>query len=207
MITSSQMRALERTAQAHGILKETLMENAGREVAKTIQEHCDLIGKHILLFAGVGDNGGDGLVAARHLRKNNHTIIFLCGEKEKMSEETREKYELIRKSIPIIYIKTPDDLQKVKLQPQLSYLFIDALIGIGLQGDVHEPIASAITFFNNNQAHKVAIDIPSGIDADTGLAATPHSQVDLIITLHDIKTGLIKMRDKTIIVDIGLGKK
>lgn len=207
MITSSQMRALEREAQAHGILKDQLMENAGKETARNLHEHCDLIGKRIVIFAGVGDNGGDGLVAARYLSKDNNVIIFLCGDKEKMSEDAQNKYILIKKTIPVVHIRTPDDLHKVKLQPHLPYIFIDALIGIGLQGDIREPIISAIKFFNENEGYKVALDVPSGLDADTGSLTTPHTNVDLIITLHDLKTGLVELRDKTIIIDIGLGKK
>ena len=83
-------------------------------------------------------------------------------------------------------------------------IIIDALLGTGSSGELKEPIASVIEEINNSTAFKVAVDIPSGINPDTGEAANKAINADLIITFHDIKQGLEKFKDKTIVIDIGI---
>jgi len=208
MITAQQMRELELYALSKDVSPAKLMENAGKQVFKTITDRYELAGKRIVLFCGTGSNGGDGLVTARYLCENGlSVVVLLFGHKDNLSEEALENYDLVRKKVNIIPILEKNDLSKFKFQPHLNFVFIDAMLGIGLKGAVREPVASGIDFFNSTSAIKIALDVPSGINADTGDALDKSCECDLIVTLHDLKCGLQKYQDKTVIVDIGIPRK
>lgn len=204
MITSQQMRQLERKAAQHGITSSELMENAGREVFLAVKEQYDLVGKRVVLFCGSGNNGGDGFAAARYFADHCPVIILFFGSKDKLSEEALEQYELVKTKANVIVIKTGDDLQKFHFQEHLSFIFIDALLGIGIKGVVEDPIAAGIDFFNSTKGIKVAVDVPSGINPNTGEVQGIACQVDCIVTFHDLKQGLEQFQDRTVVVDIGI---
>ena len=204
MITLKEMHALERHAKSQGVFSSELMDNAGKQVARVIKERYPLAGKHIIIFAGSGHNGGDGLVAARHLATECPTSVFLFTSKQELSETVKEKYDLIKGKVPIFEIKTLQDLQNIKIQPGLKTIIIDALIGTGFTPPLQEPLLSAINYFNGLKSTKISIDIPSGTHPDQGPLNSAYCQSDVIIALHDIKIGLQEFADKTIIVDIGI---
>ncbi len=107
-------------------------------------------------------------------------------------------YERIKNKI--IY-----DYKKINFN---SYDFIiDAILGTGIEGKLREPISTVISLTNNSQAFKVAVDIPSGLNPDTGKACGKAVNADLIVTFHDMKKGLKKHKDKTVVVDIGIPNK
>ncbi len=203
MITTKQMRNLERFALTKGILPIYLMENAGRGVFEEVKAKYDLVGKHVIIFAGSGNNGGDGLVAARYFAKECQVIVFLFADRLKLTQEAQENYEKIRKNVNVVPITSKEDLMRVRFQERHDLIFIDALMGLGFQGEVKELMQTAIEFFNAKSAIKVAVDIPSGLNADTGEGSL-FCVVDLIVTFHDLKVGLEKLKDKTVVVDIGI---
>lgn len=203
MITSQEMKKLERSAAAHGIIPLELMENAGRRVAEVILERCDGQDKQVVIFAGAGNNGGDGLVAARYLRKYCQTLVLLFGEKKKLPEEALENYEKIKKHVNILPITSKEDLEKFHFQTNLKYILVDALVGTGIKGELKEPVSFAIDYFNSLPGFKVAVDMPSGMDPDTG-EGNNICQVDLVVTFHDFKPALEKLKEKTVVVDIGI---
>ncbi len=207
MITAKQMKALERHAQTQGIFPKDLMENAGRQVYTVTHENYDLRGKHIIFFCGNGNNGGDGFVAAKYFAQENPVVVLFFGEKERLTEEAREKYDELKKSVTIVPITSPDDLKRFHIQPTLDLVLVDALLGTGFQGGLHDPISFAIDYFNSLSGIKIAVDIPSGMNPDTGEVEDKACRADLIITFHDIKTGLEKCKEKTIVVDIGIPKQ
>ena len=98
MLTIKQMKALEREAQKKGIFPIDLMENAGKEVAKVVREKYDP--KHIAIFCGNGNNGGDGFVAARYFAENSSVIVFFFGDEENLTEEAKENYDKLKKDFP-----------------------------------------------------------------------------------------------------------
>ncbi len=206
MITSQQMRQLERKAAQHGITFAELMENTGKEVFFAVKEQYDISNKRVVVFCGPGNNGGDGFAVARHFAQHCPVIILFFGSKEKLSEEAFEQYELVKNKANMIVIKTRDDLQKFHFQEHLPFIFIDALLGIGINSVVEDPIAAGIDFFNSTKGIKVAVDVPSGIHPDTGEVLGIACNVDYIVTFHDLKPGLEQFQDKTVIVDIGIPK-
>ena len=200
MITIKEMKALEEEAIQSGISIEELMENAGKAVFETVKEKYELDGQQIVVFCGQGNNGGDGFVAARYFAEENNVLVLFFGDPEKLSEEAKENYNKIKDAI--IDIRNKEELEEFHFQNK-DYVFIDALLGTGVSGSVREPFASAIDLFNSVSTLKIAVDLPSGMDADTG-EGEKVCDSDLIICFHDLKKGLQKYKDKTVVVDIGL---
>lgn len=183
-----------------GISKLQLMENAGKGIYKTLKEKfTNLKDKRILIVAYHGNNGGDGFVAARYLCEEAETDILFIGDEDKFKEEAAANFKKIEEN---------NKIQLLIEAEQVDFndydVIIDAILGTGASGEVKEPIASVIDEINNSTAFKVAVDVPSGINADTGEAINKAVNADLIITFHDIKQGLERFKDKVIIIDIGI---
>lgn len=204
MLTVKQMKALERTAQKKGIFAADLMENAGRGVASAVREKFDLMDKHIAIFAGSGNNGGDGFVAARYFSVTNPVVVLFFGEKEKLSEEALNNYEKIFNKINVIKISSKEDLKKFHFQNNHKLVLVDAMLGTGVKGTIRQPVSWGIDYYNSLNGMKVTVDVPSGINADTGRTSGKSCDCDLIVTFHDIKVGLEKFKEKTVVVDIGI---
>ena len=204
MITTKQMKALERLALARGILPVELMENAGREIFLAVKQRFSVEHKRVIIFIGPGNNGGDGLVAARYFAEVCPIVVLFFGTKEKLSEEARLNYDKIKDKVTIYTIKDGKELEAFRFQPHLELVVIDAMLGTGLQGKIRDPISFGIDYFNTIEGIKIAVDVPSGLDPDTGEAGEKVCQADLIVTFHDIKTGLEKLQDKVVVADIGI---
>ncbi len=208
MITSQQMRELEEYALSKDISLAELMENAGRGVFRAIREKYELTNQRVVVFCGTGNNGGDGLVVARYFHEKHFpVVVLLLGPKDSLSDESRDNYEKLKKQVNVLFILTKEELSKFHFQPHHQLLLIDAMLGIGVKGIVREPIASAIDLFNSVPGIKVAVDLPSGLNADTGEIMGKMSECDFIVTFHDIKTGLEKFQDKVKVVDIGIPRR
>ncbi len=189
MISTKEMRELEDNC---GISKLELMENAGKGIFEVLNERFDLDGKKILIICYHGNNGGDGFVAARYLIKKCDVDILFIGDESKFKKEAEISYKKI--------------INKVNKIEKKYDIMIDALLGTGVKGDIKEPIASVIDEFNNSKSYKVSVDVPTGVNPDTGGKSNKFIEADLIITFHDIKKGLINYKDKTVVVDIGILK-
>lgn len=198
------MKKLEAEAVQQGISIEELMENAGKQVFETVKEKYDLDGKRVVIFAGQGNNGGDGFVAARYFSEEVSVIVLFFGDKEKLSEEARVNLEKIEEKINIVDVKKKEDLDKFHFQNDLKFIFIDALLGTGVKGAVREPLSLGIDLFSSLEGIKVAVDLPSGLDPDTGEVHDKCCNVDLIVCFHDLKVGLENFKDKVVVVDIGI---
>jgi NAD(P)H-hydrate epimerase len=202
------MRELEEYALSKDISIAELMENAGRGVFRAIREKYELTDQRVVIFCGTGNNGGDGLVVARYFHEKHFpVVVLLFGPKESLSDESRDNYEKLKKQVNVLFILTPEELSKFRFQPHHKLLLIDAMLGIGAKGMVREPIASVIELFNSISGIKVAVDLPSGLNADTGEVLGKMCECDFIVTFHDIKVGLEKFREKVKVVDIGIPKR
>ncbi|MBU0457039.1 MAG: NAD(P)H-hydrate epimerase [Nanoarchaeota archaeon] len=204
MITSLEMQELEKKAVQEGISVEILMENAGRKVFEVVKRKYDIEDKHIVIFAGPGNNGGDGFVAARYFAEECPVIVIFFGDENRLSEEARLNYNKIKDYINVIKIANKEDLELFHFQKDLSFILIDSLLGTGVKSTIRELISSGIDLFNSLSGTKVAVDLPSGLDPDTGEIHDKSCEVDLIVCFHDLKVGLEKFKKKTIVVDIGI---
>jgi NAD(P)H-hydrate epimerase len=201
VITVAQMRKLEDEAEISGTSKLELMERAAIGIVNSLEKRFDLKNKKTLFICYHGNNGGDGFAAARIMVKKAYPAkVLFIGEEKKLKDEARINFqrlkELEKKTDKKIFVKeffSPD-------------IIVDAILGISAHGPLKEPIFSAVKKINSSRssthAFIAAADIPTGIDPDTGERKDHSVEADLIITMHDLKPGLEKLKDKTEIVKI-----
>jgi len=193
------MMQIEENGHQMGFSKKFMMENAGAATAKRlVEKFVDVKSKKVLVFAGLGNNGGDGLVIARHLAGYGSSItVFLLGEPNNIrSEECSWNWNLLEK------MKSVKLLTGVKLEhfydnfDELEFdIIVDGILGTGISGEIREPQASAITFINKSNVYKLAVDVPSGVDPDTGNKNLPYVKADMTVTFHRMKVGMPKAKD------------
>lgn len=184
---------IEENGHQMGFLRKFMMENAGASAVKRLDQKFENIdSKNILIFAGLGNNGGDAFVIARHLAGHGSKVtVVLLGFPEKIkTEEGRWNWELLEKMKSIKLItgeKTSFDFN--------ADIIVDGILGTGISGDIREPYASAMKFVNDSNAFKLAVDVPSGLDPDTGNTSNVFVSVDVTVTFHKMKIGMPKRKD------------
>jgi NAD(P)H-hydrate epimerase len=192
-ITVKQMMQIEENGHQMGFLRKFMMENAGAAaVRRLVDKVSDVSSKKILVFAGLGNNGGDALVISRHLAGYGAAVtLVLLGSQDKIkTEESRWNWQLLEKMSSV----------KLIIGEQLQYNFdadviVDGILGTGIAGTIREPYASAISFINKSKAFKLAVDVPSGLDPDTGNTANICVKADITVTFHKMKIGMPKRTD------------
>ena len=204
MISTKEIYEIDRRVQSLGIPALVLIENAGANAARIVHEKYILKNKNILIFAGTGNNGGDGLVFARHAQKfGANTTVFLSKSPETIrTEETKTNYDIVKNIGIDVYVNaiSKNILENLDIA-------CDALLGIGLRNDVKEPYKKMIEIFNNLDCAKISLDCPSGIDADTGESCGIAAKPDMTVTFYDIKKGLNQSNcGELIVTDIGIKK-
>jgi len=208
MINSAQMRRIEDLSEKHGVSKLRLMEKAGKAVSSLLDKWFDLKNCYIIIFCGSGNNGGDGFVAARYLAQKTGVSVLLFGDETRLPPEAAANLARIQGDKRIEISRQEDiSLESItrlikRITPQKPIL-LDAMLGAGVKGRIREPIVSGINIYNRVHGKKIAIDIPSGIDPDTGKPAGMMAVSDKIITFHDTKPGLSRFHD-VFVADIGI---
>ncbi|GAB4277022.1 MAG: NAD(P)H-hydrate dehydratase [Candidatus Rifleibacteriota bacterium] len=193
LYTSDEMRAADRHAiERLGILSLVLMENAGVKSLFTLERILGgLTGKRFTIVCGKGNNGGDGLVIARHLFNSNLPVyVYLISEPEKLSPDAAANYKILCESgcQPVI-IRDQEGINRLRVAMEFSECLIDCIFGTGFSGEVTGFAADVIAAMNDTRAVKVAIDLPSGLCGSTGKAAANAFKADYTITLGAPKVG------------------
>lgn len=172
-----------------GISSQILMENAARSSYEILKE---TIFKHdnIAIFCGVGNNGGDGLAIARHLFATGHKRlkIFLFGAISKMSPETKFNYDVVT-NLQIPMFENVENSFIVDVL-QESDVVIEALIGVGADENLRGTLPELLRLLNFADALKIAIDVPAGLNADTGFAHRDAFSADMTLTMFAPKLGI-----------------
>ena len=177
-----------------GFKRNFMMENAGAAVARFLSEKfLDISSKKILVFAGLGNNGGDALVVARHMAGFDSDVkVILLGSPDKIkTEEARTNWAILEK-MNSIDLLISSDVSGLDLKADVV---VDGILGTGISGKIREPYASAIDMINKLMAFKIAVDIPSGLDPDTGNTSDKCVKADVTITFHKMKVGMPKRKD------------
>ncbi|MFH1239535.1 MAG: NAD(P)H-hydrate epimerase [bacterium] len=171
-VTAEQMRQIDRRAiQEFGIPGVVLMENAGRAVSREVMALLgDSSRSTVVIFCGKGNNGGDGYVVARHLlNKGLKVILFLLAHKDDIKGDARINLDILLKmKLPVNEINKLQDLAGFKADISSGDLIVDAILGTGVKGKVEGLTGQVIEFINGLNKPVLAVDIPSGLDADTG---------------------------------------
>ena len=196
-ITVDQMYAIEEKGHRMGFLKKFMMENAGAAAVRRLVGEFggDVASKRVLVLAGMGNNGGDGLVMARHLAGHGcaDVRVVLLGEAGGLkTEESRWNWSILER-MPSVSLSTGGGIPP-DLAPDI---IIDAILGTGISGEIREPYSSAIGYLNGAGCFKLAVDVPSGLDPQTGQAANVAARCDMTVTFHRMKRGIPGRGDLT----------
>ena len=195
MIAEKEIKVLDRNSEYYGVPTSQLMENAGRGTAEFIKSIVKNTKKTILIFCGIGNNGGDGLVAARYLSQDYTVSVFLAGPEMKTDIAKKNLQKLQPYNVQLY--TAPSDIEKLLTDHDIV---VDALLGIGLSGEPKEPYASLVKKINAAKKKLIiSVDVPTGLGTRT--AITPNHTV----TFHDTKEGMNEKNSGTIhVVDIGI---
>jgi NAD(P)H-hydrate epimerase len=194
VVTAQEMKQLDRrTIEEFHIPARVLMENAGLRVVEEIEKTWGPVnGKTVTVAAGKGNNGGDGLVVARHLRERSARVhVFLMAPPEQLAGETRanlERYQRQPGQVIVVKDGKLDDLTQALSQ---SDLIVDAIFGTGLSSLVEGLAARVIAAINASGKPVVAVDLPSGIHTDTGQVMGCAVKATVTVTLALPKRGLL----------------
>jgi NAD(P)H-hydrate epimerase len=200
-ITSDQMYRIEENGHSVlGMRRFLMMENAGHGLADyAVSKFKNIKNKKIVAVCGTGNNGGDGLVASRHLAGYGAkiTIILLGSPSGIKSEEAKMNWGIVEKmdSIEIIFGKEMTD--EVKKRIAKADIIIDGIFGTGIKREIGEPYASAIDAINGAKGFVLAVDVPSGFDPTTGKVHAKCVKADATVTFHRLKVGMAKGRKFT----------
>jgi NAD(P)H-hydrate epimerase len=172
-LTREQSRRVDRVAaEEFGISGLVLMENAGRGVADVL---CRLgITGPVAICCGKGNNAGDGFVVARHLDLRGHAVrVLLWAEPAELTGDANVNFRILKNTtVPIEIFGNRHDPERLTKQLADAAWIVDALLGTGARGEPRPPLDAVIDQLNAAAAPKLAIDLPSGLDCDTGIVAS-----------------------------------
>ena len=212
VLSAAQMKAVDRAAiETLGVPGLVLMENAGRGVAEIVcRARPDLAGRDVRVVCGAGQNGGDGFVIARHLANAGARVsVLLTAPRPKLTGDA-DLFARVVERMPEIYVNdqaTGDFGVWVGLLEGADVI-IDAVFGTGLRADVTGVPAAAIEAMNATAALRVAVDLPSGLDADTARVRGVAVRADITATMGARKLGLALDAEAAVgrveVVDLGV---
>jgi len=209
MITGEEMAELDRAAERVGVPRLLLMENAGASVARR------LVGRfgpcRVLVLAGTGNNGGDGMVAARHLRNLGCEVeLVLVGDPSSIrTEEARVNWNICC-SLKGVKTGIYSSLEDFKSKLDWAEVIVDAMLGTGVKGELREPFLSIVRELNRSGKKVVAVDTPTGLDPTTGRICGEAVRAIMTVTFHAPKCGFAGREEYTgqvWVEDIGLPRE
>ncbi len=184
IISPARMRAVDANAVALGVTQLQLMESAGKALADMARTACP---ERILVLCGKGNNGGDGMVAARHLQRDVITDVCYL-DNGKRSGTCEHQFSALKHCRVVLHpFRCRDDLEAMRSLFERADVILDALLGIGSRGPVQEPLSTCVLMANASGAQIIAADIP-----------TPGMRADRICAFHRAKT------EGSTVVDIGI---
>jgi len=213
VVTAEQMRKIDSNAASIGLPTETLMENAGRAVAEETRKLIgSVVGKSILVIVGTGNNGGDGLVAGRYLEDWGAEVsIYLCRQR---SADDKNLALAQERGITTIQADQDGDFARLDSLLGSSEVVIDAVFGTGRSRAVEGVFKEVLTRVTESKQSNpgllvIAVDVPSGLDSDTGAVDPSCPYADATVTLGYPKPGLFSFpgaerAGRVIIADIGI---
>lgn len=209
VVTTAQMKAAEEKSNQLGVSLRQLMENAGRACFNAINEFMGGVeGKTFVILCGRGNNGGDGLEITSLLNENGADAVAIYVDDLPKSELARECYSKYEASVPIAMYTHNESSAKSALAN--ADVIVDCIFGTGFNGTIEEKIADLLRFVNSEcKALKISVDIPSGINADTGIIAQDSFVPHVTYILGAIKQGMLshpcfEACGNIVLLDIGI---
>jgi NAD(P)H-hydrate epimerase len=189
-LTRAQVRELdERATKEFGVPSIVLMENAGRNCADLMMSFGML--RLVVVCCGKGNNGGDGFVIARHLdRMDVPVTVILLAAADSLQGDARTNVEIVQKTgLRIMEVSLPQNRNAVETTLQQADWIVDALFGIGLNSAPMSPFTEVIEMINRSSAQVLAVDVPSGLDCDSGAPLGPTVEANITATFVAKKKG------------------
>ena len=213
ILSREQVRQIDRRAiDEYGMSGLVLMENAGRGVAETMLTLG--VDGPVVICCGKGNNGGDGFVIARHLDNRGRPVrVLLFADPAELRGDAAINWGIFEKA-GIDYDVVRKDINVDQLLPRLTTAdwVVDALLGTGATGDPQPPYDVAIRTINRAARKVMAVDLPSGLDCDTGAAARDTIVADRTCTFVAVKPGFLvagadRFTGRVHVIDIGVPRK
>ncbi|MFQ5835728.1 MAG: NAD(P)H-hydrate dehydratase [bacterium] len=213
VVTSQEMQKLDELAiKTIGIPSIVLMENAGIKVVEAIEkEYSPLPGKSVYILCGPGNNGGDGMVVARHLFNRGVIVeVFLLAEKTRIKGDASINLSIAEKlGIGVKKVNSAQDLKLLHQELNHADIIVDALLGTGSTLPLRGLMRETVSLVNQCSRCTIAVDLPTGLDADTGEVPGEAIKANLTVTFAYPKRGLylypgINYAGKIEVVDIGI---
>ncbi|MBD3289319.1 NAD(P)H-hydrate dehydratase [candidate division KSB1 bacterium] len=211
IVTANEMAQMDKkTIEEIGIPGAVLMEVAGRGITDEIKNILEQVrSKNVVIYCGKGNNGGDGYVIARHLKNAGAAVsVMLAGKKENIQGDALINLQILEKLN--IHINEIESIEDIEHPPHVD-LVVDALLGTGVTGPVKGFYAELIKYINllGEKAAVVSVDLPTGMETDTGNVLGDCVTADATVTMAHIKTGMLfsparEHTGKITVVDIGI---
>jgi NAD(P)H-hydrate epimerase len=211
-LSRDQVREVDRRAiEDYGMSGLVLMENAGRGCTDQL---CALgIKGPVVICAGKGNNAGDGFVIARHLDLRGHrTRVLLFGDPEELQGDAAVNYQILcRCDVPLQVFREVEDKSLRDALADADWI-VDALLGTGARGEPRPPLDRVLEILNAHPARKLAVDLPSGLDCDTGRPARHTFRAHYTCTFVAVKPGFATAAAKEYVgqvhvLDIGVPRR
>jgi NAD(P)H-hydrate epimerase len=212
-LSRAEVREVDRRAiEQYGVSGLVLMENAGRGCVETL---CVLGCRGpVLIVCGKGNNAGDGFVIARHLNLRGVAVrIILLGSPDDLRDDAAANFAIVQRSgLPIVDLSHRFEIADFDRQLEGAEWIVDALLGTGATGTPREPMATAIRHMNAAGARRLAIDLPSGLDCDTGEPSESTFRADHTCSFVAPKAGFSNSKaagyvGRVHVIDIGAPRK
>lgn len=185
MVTSTQMKEIERRADEAGLSYYQMMENAGIGAAEQMTSKGAVAGKRVVIFCGKGNNGGDGFVVARKLTEKGASVQLILVEGEPQTVDAIKNRKICESmAIPMIGM---EEEKEISHSVEAADLIVDGIYGTGFHGELREPVRKITRMINQSKAVVYALDIPSGLNGDTGDADEDTVRADFTIVFHQLK--------------------
>lgn len=206
VVTALEMKAIEKDAADEGMAYLDMMENAGKAAAHEIIDSFAPAGKIVLVAAGKGNNGGDGFVVARLLHEAGALVMVVLAEGIPVTTDAKTNFGRCKEL----------GIEVLKFEPNVSELLfygadliVDAVYGAGFHRNLQKPMDAVLRAINNSEAKVIALDLPSGLNADTGAHAPDAVQADLTVAFARLKLAQtmpdgLRLCGKLTLVDIGI---
>jgi NAD(P)H-hydrate epimerase len=197
VMSREQVRAFDSWAiNELGVPGVVLMENAGRSCAEIVKDGlAGAANPSVCIFCGTGNNGGDGYVIARHLLNAGIRVrIVLCGERSKVKGDARTNLSILERlgqPVEPLDLSEADLAERVKVFGGDADMLVDGLFGTGLSGDLHAEYKTLVESVNSLNGPILAIDIPSGLDCDTGRPLGAAVRATWTVTFVAVKKGFV----------------
>jgi len=213
LVTADEMQRMDRqTIESFGIPGQVLMENAGRGATEVLLENFNgVFHKKVGVIAGRGNNGGDGFVIARYLAQRGIRVtVFLLAERERVAGDARANLDLLSAlDVPVVEMPSQEAFETHKTSMRHHNLWVDAILGTGLKSDVRGYFRDVIQFINGLNSPVFAVDIPSGLNSETGQPCGLCVRADVTATFALPKIGHLIYPGATFtgalhVVDIGI---